>query len=97
MKNENISYNECIKDKELFFSILLRLVLTIVIIALMAFIYKSTKDTQRNIIDSFKNGKELICESSVVSIANKFEFEKNNQYLITNGVDIFNIKKCSLR
>ena len=97
MKNKNISYNECIKDKELFFSILLRLVLTIVIIALMAFIYKSTKDTQRNIIDSFKNGKELICESSVVSIANKFEFEKNNQYLITNGVDIFNIKKCSLR
>ena len=97
MKNENISYNECIKDKELFFSILLRLVLTIVIIALMAFIYKSTKDTQKNIIDSFKNGKELICESSVVSIANKFEFEKNNQYLITNGVDIFNIKKCSLR
>lgn len=97
MKNENISYNECIKDKELFFSILLRLVLTIVIIALMAFIYKSTKDTQRNIIDSFKNGKELICESSVVSIANKFEFEKNNQYLITNGVDIFNIKKCTLK
>ncbi len=97
MKNENISHNECIKDKELFFSILIRIVLTIAIILFMAFVYKNTKDTQRNIIDSFKNGEELICESSVVSIANKFEFEKNNQYLITNGVDIFNIKKCTLK
>ena len=97
MKNENISYNECIKDKELFFSILIRIVLTIAIIVLMAFVYKSTKDTQINIIDSFKNGEELICESSLVSIANKFKYDKNNQYLITNGVDIFNIKKCTLR
>ena len=97
MKNKYISYNECIKDKELFSSILIRIVLTIAIISLMAFVYKSTKDTQKNIIDSFKNGEELICESSLVSIANKFEFEKNNPYLITNGVDIFNIKKCTLR
>ena len=45
----------------------------------------------------FKNNKELICDSLLVSIANGYVFEKDNEFIVSNGVNIFNLKRCNLK
>ena len=76
MENININSlnNECKKDKELFFTILRRIILAICVLLLLYVIYEIEKNNKNEIINAFKNNKELICDSLLVSIANGYEF-----------------------
>ena len=99
MENININSlnNECKKDKELFFTILRRIILAICVLLLLFVIYEIEKNNKNEIINAFKNNKELICDSLLVSIANGYEFEKDNEFIVSNGVNIFNLKRCNLK
>ena len=99
MENININSlnNECKKDKELFFSILRRIILAICVLLLLYVIYEIEKNNKNEIINAFKNNKELICDSLLVSIGNGYEFEKDNEFIVSNGVNIFNLKRCNLK
>ena len=99
MENININSlnNECKKDKELFFTILRRIILAICVLLLLYVIYEIEKNNKNEIINAFKNNKELICDSLLVSIANGYVFEKDNEFIVSNGVNIFNLKRCNLK
>ncbi len=99
MENININSlnNECKKDKELFFIILRRIILAICVLLLLFVIYEIEKNNKNEIINAFKNNKELICDSLLVSIANGYVFEKDNEFIVSNGVNIFNLKRCNLK
>ena len=88
---------ECKKDKELFFSIVKRIVLAISVILLFVILDKKDEENKNEVINAFKDANEVICKSSIVSIKNGYKFEENKEYFVSNGENIFNLKRCSLK
>jgi preprotein translocase subunit YajC len=99
MENINSSSlnNECKKDKELFFSILKRIILALCVLLLLFILNEKDKESKNQILNSFKDGNEVICKSLIVSIKNGYKFEENKEVFISDGVNIFDIRKCKLR
>ena len=44
-----------------------------------------------------ENKNKVICNSSIVFIKNGYKFEENKEYFVSNGENIFNLKRCSLK
>ncbi len=95
--DSNSLNDECKKDKELFFSIVKRIVLAISVILLFVILDKKDEENKNEVINAFKNANEVICNSSIVSIKNGYKFEENKEYFVSNGENIFNLKRCSLK
>lgn len=95
--DSNSLNDECKKDKELFFSIVKRIVLAISVILLFVILDKKDEENKNEVINAFKNANEVICKSSIVSIKNGYKFEENKEYFVSNGENIFNLKRCSLK
>ena len=95
--DSNALNDECKKDKELFFSIVKRIVLAISVILLFVVLDKKDEENKNEVINAFKNANEVICKSSIVSIKNGYKFEENKEYFVSNGENIFNLKRCSLK
>lgn len=95
--DSNSLNDECKKDKELFFSIVKRIVLAISVILLFDILDKKYEENKNEVINAFKNANEVICKSSIVSIKNGYKFEENKEYFVSNGENIFNLKRCSLK
>ena len=87
MENVNYLSDECKKQKEAFFFILRRIILASCVLLLFFIL---------NIYEK-KSKNEVICNSSIVSIKNGYEFEKRREFFVTNGVNIFNLKRCVLK
>ena len=96
MENVN-SLDECKKQKEAFFFILRRIILASCVLLLFFILDKKDEINEYEVINAFKNGNEIICDSSIVSIKNGYEFEKNREFFVSNGVNIFNLKRCVLK
>ena len=58
---------------------------------------KKDEENKNEVINAFKNANEVICKSSIVSIKNGYKFEENKEYFVSNGENIFNLKRCSLK
>ena len=56
-----------------------------------------TEGNKNEVISAFKDGNDVICKSSIVSIKNGYKFEENKEYFVSNGENIFNLKRCSLK
>ena len=95
--DSNSLNDECKKDKELFFSIVKRIVLAISVILLFVILDKKDEENKNEVINAFKDANEVICKSSIVSIKNGYKFEENKEYFVSNGENIFNLKRCSLK
>ena len=95
--DSNALNDECKKDKELFFSIVKRIVLAICVILLFVILDKKDEENKNEVINAFKNANEVICKSSIVSIKNGYKFEEKKEYFVSNGENIFNLKRCSLK
>ena len=95
--DSNSLKDECKKDKELFFSIVKRIVLAISVILLSVILDKIDEENKNEVIYAFKDANEVICKSSIVSIKNGYKFEENKEYFVSNGENIFNLKRCSLK
>jgi hypothetical protein len=92
-----ISINECKKEKEFFFLCLRRIILAICVMLLFFLLDKREEENKNEVINSFKDGKEVICKSSIVSIENGYKFEENKEFYVSNGINIFNLKRCNLK
>lgn len=92
-----ISINECKKEKEFFFFCLRRIILAICVMLLFFLLDKREEEKENEVINSFKDGKEVICKSSIVSIKNGYKFEENKEFYVSNGINIFNLKRCNLK
>jgi hypothetical protein len=99
MKNVNINTfdNKCKKDKEIFFFILKRIILASCVILLFFILAKKDEENKNEVINAFKNDNELICNSSIVSIKNGYQFKEDKKFFVSNGVNIFNLKRCNLK
>jgi hypothetical protein len=97
MENINSLNNECKKDKEFFFFTLRRTILALCVILLFFTLNKIDEKNENEVINAFNNGSEVICSSSIVSIKNEYEFKENRKFFVSNGVNIFNLKKCNLK
>ena len=96
MENVN-SLDECKKQKEAFFFILRRIILASCVLLLFFILNMYEQKSKNEVINAFKNGNEVICNSSIVSIKNGYKFEENKEYFVSNGENIFNLKRCSLK
>ena len=67
------------------------------VILLFVILDKKDEENKNEIINAFKNANEVICKSSIVSIKNGYKFEENKEYFVSNGENIFNLKRCSLK
>ena len=92
-----ISINECKKEKEFFFFCLRRIILAICVMLLFFLLDKREEENKNEVINSFTDGKEVICKSSIVSIKNGYKFEENKEFYVSNGINIFNLKRCNLK
>ncbi|MDD3055939.1 MAG: hypothetical protein PHE16_08665 [Aliarcobacter sp.] len=97
MENVNSLSDECKKQKEAFFFILRRIILASCVLLLFFILNIYEQKSKNEVINAFKNGNEVICNSSIVSIKNGYEFEKNREFFVSNGVNIFNLKRCVLK
>ena len=95
--DSNSLNDECKKNKELVFSIVKRIVLAISVILLFVVLDKKDEENKNEVINAFKDANEVICKSSIVSIKNGYKFEENKEYFVSNGENIFNLKRCSLK
>ena len=93
MKNESIKTldNKCKKDKETFFFILRRIILALCVILLFFILYKIEEGNKNEVISAFKDGNDVICKSSIVSIKNGYNFEENRKFFVNDGANIFNL------
>ena len=97
MENLNSLTDECKKDKEFFFFALKRIILAFCVVLLFFALNKREEENGNEVINAFKNGNVVICKSSIVSIKNGYVFEENKKSFVSNGVNIFNLKKCNLK
>ena len=97
MGNLNSLNDKCKKDKEFFFFALRRTLLAICVILLFFTVNKREEINDNEVINAFKDEKEVICNSSIVSIKNGYQFEENKEFFVSNSVNIFNLKKCDLK
>ena len=97
MENVNYLSDECKKQKEAFFFILRRIILASCVLLLFFILNMYEQKSKNEVINAFKNGNEVICNSSIVSIKNGYKFEENKEYFVSNGENIFNLKRCSLK
>ena len=97
MENVNYLSDECKKQKEAFFFILRRIILASCVLLLFFILNIYEQKSKNEVINAFKNGNEVICNSSIVSIKNGYKFEENKEYFVSNGENIFNLKRCSLK
>ena len=94
---ENVLNDECKKQKDVFFFILRRIILAICVLLLFFILDKKDEINENEVINAFRYGNEIICNSSIVSIKNGYEFEKNREFFVSNSVNIFNLKRCNLK
>lgn len=85
---------KCIEEKELFLKIIWRIVFVFSVIGLFLILYLNENKNKEELISSFKDGKELVCKSKIVSLKNGFNIENE---IFSNDSEIFNIKICRLR
>ena len=97
MENVNSLSDECKKQKEAFFFILRRIILASCVLLLFFILNIYEQKSKNEVINAFKNRNEVICNSSIVSIKNGYKFEENKEYFVSNGENIFNLKRCSLK
>ena len=67
------------------------------VILLFVILDKKDEENKNEVINAFKDANEVICKSSIVSIKNGYKFEENKEYFVSNGENIFNLKRCSLK
>ena len=97
MENVNFLSDGCKKQKEAFFFILRRIILASCVLLLFFILNIYEQKSKNEVISAFRNGKEVICNSSIVSIKNGYKFEEKKEYFVSNGENIFNLKRCSLK
>lgn len=91
----------CQQDKEYIFSFLLRSFFFGVIVLIFLGIDEQSNKEEVEVKKAFHNNEELICISGtsqkIISKNKGYEFEKNNNNLITNGDIVFDISRCRKR
>jgi hypothetical protein len=84
---------DCQKEKNQFFSALSKIVIICIVMLATVFLQYQTKENKNILIETFKSGKDLVCNTKIVSLKNGYIFnEKDNT--VSEGINIFRIENC---
>lgn len=93
MKNNYENKIDCKKEKSQFLRVLIKIFIASILITTTSFLVTKTIENKEKLIESFKMGKDLICNTKVVSLKNGYLFDEKNE-TVSEGINIFRIKNC---
>ena len=71
------------------------IIVCIVILATIHLQYQ-TKENKDRLIETFKNGKDLVCNTKVVSLKNGYIFNEKDK-TVSEGINIFRVENCRVK
>ena len=87
---------DCQKEKNQFFSALTKIIIVCIVILATIHLQYQTKENKDRLIETFKNGKDLVCNTKVVSLKNGYIFnDKDNT--VSEEINIFRIENCRVK
>ena len=87
---------DCKKEKNQFFSALSNIIIVFIVILATIHLQYQTKENKDRLIETFKNGKDLICNTKVVSLKNGYIFNEKDK-TVSEGINIFRIENCRVK
>ena len=87
---------DCQKEKNQFFSALTKIIIVCIVILATIHLQYQTKENKDRLIETFKNGKDLVCNTKVVSLKNGYIFNEKDK-TVSEGINIFRIENCSVK
>ncbi len=93
MENNYENKIDCKKEKSQFLNVVIKIFIATIIMTTTTFLITETISYKEKLIESFNMGKELICNTKVVSLKNGYSFDEKNE-TVSEGVNIFRIKNC---
>ncbi len=87
---------DCKKEKNQFFSALIKIIIVCIVILATIHLQYQTKENKDRLIETFKSGKDLVCNTKVVSLKNGYIFnDKDNT--VSEGINIFRVENCRVK
>ena len=87
---------DCQKEKNQFFSALTKIIIVCVVILATIHLQYQTKENKHRLIETFKNGKDLVCNTKVVSLKNGYIFNEKDK-TVSEGINIFRVENCRVK
>ena len=87
---------DCQKEKNQFFSALSNIIIVFIVILATIHLQYQTKENKDRLIETFKNGKDLICNTKVISLKNGYIFNEKDK-TVSEGINIFRIENCRVK
>lgn len=87
---------DCQKEKNQFFSALSNIIIVFIVILATIHLQYQTKENKDRLIETFKNGKDLVCNTKVVSLKNGYIFNEKDK-TVSEGINIFRIENCRVK
>ena len=96
-ENQKLSNEvDCKKEKNQFFSALNKIIIVCIVILVTVHLQYQTKENKDRLIETFKNGKDLVCNTKVVSLKNGYIFNDKDKK-VSEGINIFRIENCRVK
>ena len=87
---------DCKKEKNQFFSALSNIIIVFIVILATIHLQYQTKENKDRLIETFKNGKDLVCNTKVVSLKNGYIFNEKDK-TVSEGINIFRVENCRVK
>ena len=87
---------DCQKEKNQFFSALTKIIIVCIVILATIHLQYQTKENKDRLIETFKNGKDLVCNTKIVSLKNGYIFNEKEK-TVSDGINIFRIENCRVK
>ena len=87
---------DCQKEKNQFFSALTKIIIVCIVILATIHLQYQTKENKDRLIETFKNGKDLVCNTKVVYLKNGYIFNEKDK-TVSEGINIFRIENCRVK
>ncbi len=87
---------DCQKEKNQFFSALTKIIIVCIVILATIHLQYQTKENKDRLIETFKNGKDLVCNTKVVSLKNGYIFNEKDK-TVSEGINIFRVENCRVK
>ena len=96
-ENQTVSKKaNCQKEKNQFFSALIKIIIVCIVILATIHLQYQTKENKNTLIETFKNGKDLVCNTKIVSLKNGYIFNEKDK-TVSEGINIFRIENCRVK
>ncbi len=96
-ENQTVSKKaNCQKEKNQFFSALTKIIIVCIVTLATIHLQYQTKENKNTLIETFKNGKDLVCNTKIVSLKNGYIFNEKDK-TVSEGINIFRIENCRVK